>query len=905
MAGAHARRSGHQIRSNPVDSESSPVREDSTQQPPRSGGKSRGRGSLGNLAAKALGWSFLSTFLSKFGLMGFGVFLARLLGPHQYGTAAVAMVALLAVLSINELGVSLAIVRWPGDPAEIVPTVTTISVGASCLFYIGAFLAAPSFAAAMGSPASTPIIRVITLIIIANGWASVPAAILQRHFRQDRQLIVDQVHGWLGAIVSVVMAIRGFGPMSLAIGQVSGATAGAILLTVFSPVPFRFGFNSSQARKLMHFGLPLAGSSLVVFLVLNADNFIAGHVLGATALGFYVLAWNLASLPVNMFSQPVRNVAPALFARLQGNPVAMRTGFASIVGLLGAIVLPICLVMSGCAVPLVRFIYGDRWSPAAQALLWLSLLASLRILFELAYDYFVVLSKSRVVLTVQLVWLSALIPALIAGAHFLGIRGVAIAGFAVAFAVILPWYLYELGIVGIRIRTLAARLWLPLVSAVLVGYVALYVSKFTPNNLGAIAVGGVLGLTAIGLLLYKMRRVVAELRQVLATHETSAEAESTEIPAAVEPSQAFSDWFMPPLSVAGQPSPASRLLAVTMVDMFSTSSVSDTFPMRIPSANTAIQQADRLPIFRDTAASLGWGPVGPGQGADHHTRNRPAPNIGPRRVVPPGPGPASGQAMRPGPGWNMPPGPTMRRDVPPGLGPDLRRGASPGRPQMSGVPLGPGPRRDVPPGPIPRRDLPPGPGLGMGPGPGRETRPGPGPGPRQGMPTGPDPTRDVPPGPGPRRGVPSRSAPRQGMPRGPGHNAPGPGHGVPPGAGPRQGMRPEPGPGRNLPSVPGPGPRLGVPPESAPRRNVPPGPGPGPGQGPGQRQGFPPRPGPEPRQGMPPGPVPGAGRRQGPPFGPGAEAGPGRNMPGPEPRRDVAGPDSQRDEPEVEQGNQA
>ena len=547
-----------------------------------------------------------------------------------------------------------------------------------------------------------------------------------------------------------------------------------------------------------------------------------------------------------MFSQPVRNVAPALFARLQGNPVAMRTGFASIAGLLGAIVLPICLVMSGCAVPLVIFIYGDRWSPAAQALLWLSLLASLRILFELAYDYFVVLSKSRVVLTVQLVWLFALIPALIAGANFLGIRGVAIAGFAVAFAVILPWYLYELGIVGIRMRTLAARLWLPLVSAVLVGYVALYVSKFIPNNLGAIAVGGVLGLTAIGLLLYKMRRVVAELRQVLAAHETPAEAESTEISAAVEPSEAFSDWFMPPLSVAGRRSPASRsLAAVTMVDMFSTSSVSDTFPMRIPSANAAIQQADRLPVFRDTAASLGWGPVGPGQGADHHTRNRPAPNIGPRRVVPPGPSPASGQAMRPGPGWNMPSGPAMRRDVPPGLGPDLRRGASPGRPQMGGAPLGPGPRRDVPPGPIPRRDLPLGPGLGMGPGPGRETRPGPrrdvrpgpgtargmppgpGPGPRQGMPTGPDPRRDVPRGPGPRRGVPSPPVPRQGMPRGPGHSAPGAGHGVPPGAGPRQDMRPEPASRRNLPPVLGPGPRLGVPPESAPRRNVPPGPGPG------------------------------------------------------------------------------
>ena len=78
-------------------------------------------------ASRALGWSFLSNAGARFGTLAIGVLLARLLGPHAFGTFAVALVALLAVLSFNELGVSLAIVRWQGDPAEIAPTVTTLS----------------------------------------------------------------------------------------------------------------------------------------------------------------------------------------------------------------------------------------------------------------------------------------------------------------------------------------------------------------------------------------------------------------------------------------------------------------------------------------------------------------------------------------------------------------------------------------------------------------------------------------------------------------------------------------------------------------------------------------------------------------------------------------------------------
>ena len=104
-----------------------------------------GSGSLLSRATHALGWSFINNAASRLGTLGIGIVLARLLGPHAFGAFAVALVALAMLLSFNELGVSLAIVRWQGEPSEIAPTVATISIATSVLIYIGCFFGAPAF----------------------------------------------------------------------------------------------------------------------------------------------------------------------------------------------------------------------------------------------------------------------------------------------------------------------------------------------------------------------------------------------------------------------------------------------------------------------------------------------------------------------------------------------------------------------------------------------------------------------------------------------------------------------------------------------------------------------------------------------------------------------------------------
>lgn len=63
-------------------------------------------------------WSLVNTVVIRIGNFLTGVVLARgLLGPRDWGLYAIGLAALAVLLAANEMGVSLAIVRWRGTCA--------------------------------------------------------------------------------------------------------------------------------------------------------------------------------------------------------------------------------------------------------------------------------------------------------------------------------------------------------------------------------------------------------------------------------------------------------------------------------------------------------------------------------------------------------------------------------------------------------------------------------------------------------------------------------------------------------------------------------------------------------------------------------------------------------------------
>ena len=460
---------------------------------------------------KALSLSLLNTVIGKLGTFLTGVLLARLLTPEDFGVYAVALVALAAVLSLNELGVSLALVRWPGDPRRIAPTVTTISMASSSVLYALCWFGAPMFAEAMHAPSATGVLRLLCVSVLIDGLTATPAQLVNREFRQGVRLTVDLANLVLTTGVTVVLAVTDHGAWSLAAGQLTGNAISALVLFRLAAMWPRPGFDRSVVGELLRFGLPLAGASLLVFAMLNIQYVVTGRMLGAVALGLFLQAFNLSSWPVNVFSTVVRRVSLAAFAQVQDDPVRRQDVLSRMTMLLAVPTLPVCALLGLLALPTVSTLYGSAWVASAAALQFLVILGLVRVAAELAYDFLVALNRSQITLWLQGGWLVALGIALPVGARLGDIEGVAFAHAAVALLLMLPAYTIAVVRTGIPLRALTSPLMRPVIGCVLLMAVVVAVRLFTEPSLFQLLLGGALGVAVYLPVVWPLRHQLREL----------------------------------------------------------------------------------------------------------------------------------------------------------------------------------------------------------------------------------------------------------------------------------------------------------------------------------------------------------------------------------------------------------
>jgi Membrane protein involved in the export of O-antigen and teichoic acid len=427
---------------------------------------------LGRLVRRGLSWSLIGVMVGKLTTLVTGIILARLLAPKDFGVFAVALVALVIIVNLNDLGLEQCLVRWPGSIAEVAPTAKTIILASSVVQFAVLYAVAPYFTQAMHAPEATGIVRLLSFGVVINGAFAVPSAVLSRTFRQDLRTAADFTGFIVGLGITVTLAVLGWGAWSLAWGRLIGNALNGVLHAVFARERYHYGLRRDVVRPLVGQGLPLAGLSVIAVAVLNVDNLVVGRVLGPIELGFYTLAFNLSSWPVSVFAVAVWRVSVPGFARLQTDPERLRSAFTRSFGLLMAATLPVCLVLSALAHPLVRFVYGEKWVPAATALSVLAALGALRIGLQLMTDVLVAVGRGRRAFLLQVVWLAALVPSLTVGARLDGLRGVAIGHVVVAAGLMLPLHLsalHPLGISGSALARAAAR---PLISTAVAGAVA-------------------------------------------------------------------------------------------------------------------------------------------------------------------------------------------------------------------------------------------------------------------------------------------------------------------------------------------------------------------------------------------------------------------------------------------------
>jgi O-antigen/teichoic acid export membrane protein len=463
---------------------------------------------IGRKAGRGLTWSLFGTFGTKLGSFALGLVLARLLTPADFGVFAVALAVTAFAMHVNDAGIIAACVQWRGKLEEMAPTGAVIAVLSSVFVYLVLWFGAPAFATLSGAPEATPVVRLLTFVIVVDGITAVRSAALMRRFQQDLLTKANLIGMMANAAVALPLAFAGAGAYSFASGQVAGSIVTGVLIFKMANLPIRLGFDRQIMEKLLKFGLPLAASLGIESVLLNADFVIVGNVLGVVALGYYLLAFNVSNWVPGLIGTAVRYVSIPGFSRLaEQDAEALTLGVRRSVPVLMSAVLPVAVVMATLAPQVVDFFYGDKWGPSAVVLRYLSVLMVVRMLTSLAFDILTSLGATRITVWLNAGWAIALVPALWIGTHLDGIRGAAIAHAVVAVVIALPLALLALRLAGISLLPTLPALVRPAVGAALAAAVILLMEAVVKGHpFVLLALAGGAGLIAYVLVVIPLSR---------------------------------------------------------------------------------------------------------------------------------------------------------------------------------------------------------------------------------------------------------------------------------------------------------------------------------------------------------------------------------------------------------------
>ncbi|WP_086789910.1 lipopolysaccharide biosynthesis protein, partial [Crossiella equi] len=373
---------------------------------------------------RGLGLSLLNTMLSRLGTFALGVLLARLLVPEDFGLYATALVVQSLLLTFNDLGAAASVVRHSGDVRPLLPTAWTVAVCGGTAAFALCLVLAPALATGLGSPGATDIVRLLSANVFLDGFAAVPGALLTRELRQASRLVADLCGVVVNLGLTCGLALAGFGAWALAVGHVSGTLVVVVLLLFVTRQWPRFGFDREHFREVGRYGITVVASGILIVMANALPQVVTGSFLGATALGFFYLANNVANWPVSIVSTTVERVALATFSRARDRGVDLDRAAGEVVGLVGIAVVPGGLALAILAGPIVEVVYGSDWAPAAHVLSGLAIAAVARVLADLAFHLLLAVGAPLSSALIQLWWLLALVPATVAAALVWGLVGI-------------------------------------------------------------------------------------------------------------------------------------------------------------------------------------------------------------------------------------------------------------------------------------------------------------------------------------------------------------------------------------------------------------------------------------------------------------------------------------------------
>lgn len=265
-------------------------------------------------------WTNVAAMVIKF--VG-NILLARLLIPHDFGTANVGFLVLTAVVLLSDVGLDTAVVRSPhGEDPRYLNVVWTVGILRSLVLWAATAAVAVPVARFFREPILVPMLPVMGFVVVVEALRSTYLDVCDRRLVLRPRMMIELRGQILTTVGQLGFAWVWPSPWAIVAGAMIASAYRAVESHRMNDGPRnRFAYDRAFAHEIFHFGKWIFVSTALTFAASQGDRALLGRVMSLEMLGVYGLAATVATVPQQIHSVIAsRVIFPLVSSYVRENP---------------------------------------------------------------------------------------------------------------------------------------------------------------------------------------------------------------------------------------------------------------------------------------------------------------------------------------------------------------------------------------------------------------------------------------------------------------------------------------------------------------------------------------------------------------------------------------------------------
>ncbi|OGM31049.1 hypothetical protein A2630_00035 [Candidatus Woesebacteria bacterium RIFCSPHIGHO2_01_FULL_44_10] len=377
--------------------------------------------------ARGFGWMGGFRVASRLVALLRTVILARILLPAQFGLYGIATLVLAFLEVFTETGINVFLIQQKENLEKYIDTAWLVSIARGFLIALLILVCAPLVVRFFNAPGALNLVLLISLVSAIRGFISPARVKFQKELEFGKEFWIRMAIFTFDSAVAIVVALTTRTPASLVWGLIAGSVLEVILThALIRPRP-KLAFESETFKKIVSRGKWLTGAGIFEYLFRQGDDIVVGRFLGETSLGFYQMAYKVATLPVTEVADVFGKVTLPIYAKISESKKELKDALVKTTLATAALVLPGGLVLVIFTKLAVTIVLGEVWLPIVPVLKVLVIYAITRALVNPARTVFLAVKKQEYLTTVTFVSIVALAVAIFPLARLYGLVGIGLA----------------------------------------------------------------------------------------------------------------------------------------------------------------------------------------------------------------------------------------------------------------------------------------------------------------------------------------------------------------------------------------------------------------------------------------------------------------------------------------------